>query len=322
MCLLRSAFTLPRLLFLIRTAPCFQSHLLAQFDLQRHLLESLCNISLNDTSWTQASLPINSGGLGIRSAAMLASCTFLASAAGSDPLSLAILPERFKSVNPHLRETIFVKPVVESCFSSLVAKADPQGKVRLLASQQKESGAWLSAPPVTSLGLRMSNDTIRIATSLRLGTPICFPHNCSLCGSHIDTSGTHGLSCHRSQGRIPRHSHLNRLVRDALSNAQIPAILEPQGLSRTDGKRPDGLTITPWSNGHPLVWDVTCWDTFAPSHIVYSATGAGVLADVAGHRKKVTYEEISQSHIFVPLAFETSGSMGKDAVTFLHQLAS
>ena len=84
LCLLRSAFTLPRLLFLIRTAPCFQSHLLAQCDLlQRHILESLCNISPDDTSWTQASLPINSGGLGIRSAAMLAPYTFLASAAGS-----------------------------------------------------------------------------------------------------------------------------------------------------------------------------------------------------------------------------------------------
>ena len=105
LCLLRSAFTLPRLLFLIRTASCFQSHLLAQFDLLlRHLLESLCNISLDDTSWTQASLPINSGGLGIRSAFMLASCTFLASAAGSEPLSLAILPEHFTSVNPHLKE--------------------------------------------------------------------------------------------------------------------------------------------------------------------------------------------------------------------------
>ena len=62
---------------------------------------------------------------------------------------------------------------VESCFSSLVTKADPQGKARLLVSQQKESGACLSAPP---LGLRMLNDTIRIATSRHLGTPICFPH--------------------------------------------------------------------------------------------------------------------------------------------------
>ena len=277
---------------------------------------------------------------------MLASCTFLVSTAGSEPLSLAILPEHFTLMNLHPREEALShwkqslsssndasppsglsvsvqktwdKTVVESCFSSLVAKADPQGKARLLASQQKESGTWLSAPPVTSLGLRMSNDTICIATSLRLGTPICFPHDCSLCRSHIDTSGTYSLSCRRSQGRIPRHSHLNRLVRDALSNAQIPTILEPQGSLRTDGKRPEGLTITPWSNGHPLVWDVTCWDTFAPSYIVYSATGAGVLVDVAGHRKKVTYEEISQSHIFELLAFETSGSMGKDSVTFLHQ---
>ena len=63
--------------------------------------------------------------------------------------------------------------------------------------------------------------------------PSAFHMACSLCRSHIDASGTHGLSYRRSPGRIPRHSHLNRLVRDALSNAQIPAILEPQGLSCT-----------------------------------------------------------------------------------------
>ena len=37
----------------------------------------------------------------------------------------------------------------------------------------------------------------------------------------------------------------------------IPAIKESQGLSRSDGKRPDGLTLTPWQAGKALPWDVT-----------------------------------------------------------------
>ena len=297
LCLLRSAFTLPKLLFLLRAAPCYQSQKVADFDkLQRALLESLCNISLDDHSWLQASLPINSGGLGIRSAVLLAPSAFLASAAGCESLSLAILPGRFSSVNALLSQEALShwqssvpsdtvdpptgisatsqkawdQPVIEGSFSTLLTNttASPRGKARLLASQQKESGAWLSAPPVSSLGLRMSNATVRIAVSLRLGTPICAPHECTLCGSHIDESGVHGLSCRRSIGRAPRHSQLNTIIKDGLSSAHIPAILEPQGLSRTDGKRPDGLSITPWSNGRPLVWDATCWDTFAPSHIL------------------------------------------------------
>ena len=51
MCLLRSAFTLPRVLFLLCTTPCFQSHLLSEFNpLQRTLLETFCNIELDDLS--------------------------------------------------------------------------------------------------------------------------------------------------------------------------------------------------------------------------------------------------------------------------------
>ena len=346
---MRSAFTIPKLLFLLRTAPCFQSQLLSEFDsLQRSLLESFCNISLNDLTWTQASLPINSGGLGIRSAVLLAPCAFLASAAGCGSLSLAILPERFTSVNGQLRQEAlnywshsvssptaepprgisathqkaWDKPVIERSFSTLITNADQRTKARLLASQQKESGAWLSAPPVSSLGLRMSDDSIRIAISLRLGCTICAPHKCSLCGNHVDASGLHGLSCRRSVGRIPRHTQLNIIIKEALKSASIPSILEPQGLSRTDGKRPDGLSIIPWANGRLLAWDATCWDSFAPSHIYTAASGPGALADMAAQRKLETYKDISQSHVFIPVALESTGAFGSHASDFFHQLAA
>ena len=47
---------------------------------------------MSDISWQQASLPINSEGLGIRSAVMLVPSAYLATAAGSAPISQAILP--------------------------------------------------------------------------------------------------------------------------------------------------------------------------------------------------------------------------------------
>ena len=78
--------------------PAFFYPLLANFDnVQRCLLESFCNTHLSDQSWLQASLPINSGGLGIRSATMLAPSAFLASAAGTSSISLALLPPRLTS---------------------------------------------------------------------------------------------------------------------------------------------------------------------------------------------------------------------------------
>ena len=92
--LLRNAFTMPKILYILRTAPCFWSTLLEDFDsIQRSLLEGICNIQLNDDSWMQAALPINAGGLGIRSAAKLAPSAYLASAAGCATILQTLLPD-------------------------------------------------------------------------------------------------------------------------------------------------------------------------------------------------------------------------------------
>ena len=91
LCLLRNAFSLSKVLYVLGTAPYFRSSLLAVFDnLQRSLLESICNINLSDSAWTQASLPTNLGGLGIRSLAKLAPSASLASAAGCSLISSMI----------------------------------------------------------------------------------------------------------------------------------------------------------------------------------------------------------------------------------------
>jgi hypothetical protein len=96
--LLRNAFTMPKILYILRTAPCFRSTLLEDFDsIQRSLLEGICNIQLNDDSWMQAALPINAGGLGIRSAAKLAPSAYLASAAGCATILQTLLPDAIYS---------------------------------------------------------------------------------------------------------------------------------------------------------------------------------------------------------------------------------
>ena len=45
------------------------------------------------------------------------------------------------------------------------------------------------------------------------------------------------------EAAIPGIHRHNDLIKRALGTAQVPAIREPQGLSRQDGKRPDGLTL-------------------------------------------------------------------------------
>ena len=61
---------------------------------------------------------------------------------------------------------------------------------------------------------------------------------------------------------------MNDVVKRALQKAGLPSVLEPPGLDRGDGSRPDGITVFPFSGGKSLVWDCTCVDTFAGVHLV------------------------------------------------------
>ena len=171
---------------------------------------------------------------------------------------------------------------VRSAVDSLLAEAKVvQSKARLVASRVKESGAWLSAVPISCVGLRMDDSTVRIAVGLRLGTTLCHPHLCHHCGAEVNSLGTHGLNCKRSEGRHYRHSALNDIVHRAPTTAHIPSRLEPTGVSHVDVKRPDGITLVPWKRGKLLVWDATCSDTFAPSYVEDAARGPGIVAAAA-----------------------------------------
>ena len=99
-----------------------------------------------------------------------------------------------------------------------VRKVDPRDRARLLATAAKESGAWLNVQPISSLGLRMDDDTVRVAVSLRLGAPLCRPHNCHHCGLEVDNLATHGLNCRWSEGRHYRHAALNDIVWNHLAS--------------------------------------------------------------------------------------------------------
>ena len=58
-----------------------------------------------------------------------------------------------------------------------------------------------------------------------------------------------------------------------------------------------------------MVWDVTCPDTLAPSHLNRTVTGLGAVATFAKDNKRLKYAEISRTYIFVPIAVETMGAV-------------
>ena len=339
--LLKNCFSLPKLLYFLRTSPCFEEvDLLQQYDsIIRKSLSKICNVNFDESSYTQAILPVSKGGIGIASASQIALPAFLASASGAKRALSCILPEDYVDASfekaldlwlarANLTEAPsdsiqkhWTSPLSDATFDHFITDLDAENVKRLNAYQDPFGSAWLNVVPSKNLGLKLTDQQLRISLSLRLGSKICEKHTCR-CGKLVEENGHHGLSCARSAGRFSRHHNLNTLVKQALSSIKVPSILEPYGLTRTDGKRPDGITLAPWEEGKQLVWDVTCVDLLAPSRIENgSVANPGTAAEDAEELKTAKYVCLTdKGYIFQPLAFEIQGGVGPSTSTFLKNL--
>ena len=105
-----------------------------------------------------------------------------------------------------------------------------------------------------------------------------------------------------------------------MTKAKIQAAKEPNGLTRTDGKRPDGVTLVPWSHGRCMAWDVTVPDTLAASHLDITSIAAGAAAEYAAVNKTNKYTDILHTYDFTPVAVETLGAWSDSALNFVKQL--
>ena len=156
---------------------------------------------------------------------------------------------------------------------------------------------------------------------MRLGANIRVAHTCH-CGKRVERDGLPGLSCTKSAGRFSRHATLNSLIEQTLGSLDLPSMLEPRGLYRTDGKRPDGVTMIPWEMGKQLVWDVTVVDALAPIRLNQgSLCNPGTTATEAEARKIEKYREIiDNGYIFQPVSLEVQCSLGESSEMFITRL--
>ena len=346
--LLRNVLTAPRLMHLLRSTLCIDSPVLPLYDaVLRESLSATLNVDLDDIRWSQASLPIRWGGLGVRGVVLLAPSAYLASAASTMELTSTILPARLRDIKdsgvdaalaawtsqaanpiemstPSPPSSTVQRVWDDHCckiqhVSLLKAASDPVDRARLLASCSQGSGDWLHALPLSSVGLKLDNATVRISAGLRLGAPVVRPHAC-VCGAMVTADGHHGLSCRRGSGRHSRHNQINDLLCRAFVSSGTLATREPHGLCTNTGKRPDGVTQLPWRRGRCLAWDATCPDTFASSHLVASSNEAGSAAATAEVNKTLKYNDIISGVDFVPVAIETSGVWGRQGFELVNEI--
>ena len=209
------------MLHILCTFPGFASARFQNYvNLIHMILGKISNIKFgdNNNSWLQATLPFNKGGVGIQRAVHLAPSSFLAFAQGSPELVYNILPFRFQHTpyqeqeearcqgrnsyddelplpSASYRQKVWSLPRLQERFDFLGSSiTNAKSRARLLAASAKESGAWLKALPVSSLGLQIDDEAIRIIVGLRLECPLCLLHLCADCSEDVDQYASHGFS--------------------------------------------------------------------------------------------------------------------------------
>ncbi|XP_021953585.1 uncharacterized protein LOC110850460 [Folsomia candida] len=296
--LLRASISIPGLIYFLRCAPSWRKmDALTHYDATlKDALEGILNCTLSEAAWMQSSLPVKEGGLGREYSAA-----------------------RTSHLKPSEESKQRGSPILDKTLSHLSDLAViPEDTARLRSLPNKYAGVWLTLPS-PQLGTLLSNETFRVSVALRLGCDICQPHKCP-CGAQVSSRGLHGLSSRRSAGRWSRHEAANDVIARALRSAEVPCIREPAGCSTTDGKRPDGMTLVPWARGRSLVWDFTCADTFAPSHLPDTVRHQGAAASKAEDAKKKKYAFLMDRYIFVPVAMETTGVWGQEGLALIEQI--
>lgn len=341
--LLKNCFSIPKLTYLLRSTGYFKhKHLLHAIDEDiKATLETICNSSFKCDKYEIISLPARCGGLGIRKSTEICLPSFISSV--HSVINLVTL------IDPYLSDETMIADytlAMEDWFANFNSIPDDMSnqrswdnigiseklsnltfnsekeKARYLSSTMAESNFWLAALPSKHLGTLLDNNTFRISIALRFGLEICSSHKC-VCGDPVFKDGLHGLSCSKSAGRIPCHSELNNIIHMSLKSSNIPAMREPPGMFRDDGKRVDGVTLIPWSKGQHLVWDATCSDTMAPSYLHLSSSGPGKVAMKAANVKINKYKKLlEQNYIILPFAVETLGPWCAEAIHFIDILGN
>ena len=87
----------------------------------------------------------------------------------------------------------------------------------------------------------------------------------------------------------------------------LHSILEPVGLDRGDGRRPDGVTSFSFKGGKALAWHATFTDSFSTSNLCSTNLNPGSASSAAEDFKRQKHSQLVADIKFVPVAVETSG---------------
>ena len=186
--MLKNCFSLPKLLYFLRTSTCF-NHLALLEEYDKTVLDGLskvCNVNFDDISSTQLALPAERCSLGVPSASIIAFPAFLATAFGASDFLTTIFSETFedvsftkalekwlRSANEQERlldgtQKNWPQPVFVKTAPELISKMNDKHSKVFNAHQGKIGSQWLIVVPCKNLGLKLDDQQLRISINLRL----------------------------------------------------------------------------------------------------------------------------------------------------------
>jgi len=257
--LLRRCASFCKLLYSVRVVPsAFHAEALKGFDAQvRACFEQFTCLHPDDEQWSQAALPTNSGGLGLRSAAEHSSAAFLSSRTSCFQLCRELdpnhvfqssdgvtpPPERIalNTYNNQVNDNDRVTPELTGKLSQkTLSAAIDKRQAQTITSQDTVplarrahlkligapgAGLWLQAVP--SKAASLDNDPCLYVTMLRRWLRMPFADadvECPCCDGILDTFGDHALCCSGGGDRTRRHN----LIRNLSFHAATAANLNPE----------------------------------------------------------------------------------------------
>ena len=349
-CLLRSCLSLPKFSFSMRTcAPNILGSILDLFDgLIRDCLGNILGGAIDDRAWTQASLPVSLGGLGLRRAKLHAAGAHSISVAHSFELVSTLISPRtyapkfdlslgvlnifsnkhftFDELKETTQKSVSHSVDLKSHLRFYESVTDPRDKARLGSVALAHSGDWLNALPSKILNLHMPSTEFRTAAKYRLGIPV-FPEDsiCPVqtCREENDRMGDHAIGCAYNGERISRHNRLRDTVYKAAQSACLGPAQEIRGLFSGTDARPADIFIPAWHRGKDAALDVTVVSPLQIALVDRCASNHAVALDVAHQRKMAKFFQpcADVNVAFFPLAVETFGGWHAEAATQLTRIA-
>ena len=346
--LLRFCGSFCKLVHLARsTPPSLVAEALSLFDSDiRRCFTECTSVDVSDVAWHQAQLSPSRGGLGLRSLYHHSSACFIASISQSgialganhhleqsiDDLNHIIGDSDAVSVQDILdappRQRILSSKIEDQQLRMLFDLASsPAQHARLLSVSSPHASAWLSVMPTPQLNLHLEPPEFQVALKWWLGLDTSQNARCSLCPSHaLDPLGHHALTCKSGGDLIVRHNALRDTFWESCKLACIAGQLEAGSSLDEEGRqtRPADILVQNWEFGKPAALDFTVTSPLNPTTLNEASVTAGSAASAAEARKHATNDVKCNrlGWVCIPLAVETYGCWGDEAIKCLDRLAA